>query len=172
LQHAKLTAFGPHASQKIRSTKIATYVNFSKRKPPSFPSSQKLGSARSSRRFGISEDENLSLISETVAYLKKHGRESGLRREHFFDGYIHNREYCPENAQSRSRRRRRRPLSLRYNGGTSTSRLGEIVADVRSKFAGRHGIHAHNDCDVAVANTLVAVETAQTHVQGCLNGLR
>ena len=55
-------------------------------------------------------------------------------------------------------------------GGTATSRLGAIVADVRSKFSGQIGIHAHNDCDVAVANTLAAVENGVTHVQGCLNG--
>ena len=51
-----------------------------------------------------------------------------------------------------------------------TSKLGAIVADVRSKFDGVIGIHAHNDCDVAVANTMAAVEDGASHVQGCLNG--
>ena len=56
------------------------------------------------------------------------------------------------------------------NGGTITSRLAEIVADVRQQFDGVLGIHPHNDTDVAVANALAAVEGGATHVQGCMNG--
>ena len=56
------------------------------------------------------------------------------------------------------------------NGGTLTGRLAEIVAEVRRRFDGVIGIHTHNDSDVAVANTLAAVEAGATHVQGCMNG--
>jgi 2-isopropylmalate synthase len=56
------------------------------------------------------------------------------------------------------------------NGGTITSRLAEIVADVRQQFDGVLGIHPHNDTDVAVANALAAIEGGATHVQGCMNG--
>ena len=56
------------------------------------------------------------------------------------------------------------------NGGTLTSRLIEICAEVRKRFDGMLGIHTHNDSDVAVANTLAAVEQGFTHVQGCMNG--
>ncbi|MBV8819117.1 MAG: citramalate synthase, partial [Acidobacteriaceae bacterium] len=56
------------------------------------------------------------------------------------------------------------------NGGTLTHRLVEIVAEVRKRFDGTIGIHTHNDSDVAVANTIAAVEAGCTHVQGCMNG--
>jgi 2-isopropylmalate synthase len=56
------------------------------------------------------------------------------------------------------------------NGGTMTSRLAEICADVRKRFDGVLGIHTHNDCELAVANTLAAVEQGFAHVQGCMNG--
>ena len=56
------------------------------------------------------------------------------------------------------------------NGGTLTGRLAEVVAEVRKRFDGVIGIHTHNDSDVAVANTLAAVEAGVTHVQGCMNG--
>ena len=56
------------------------------------------------------------------------------------------------------------------NGGTITGRLVEIVAEVRKRFDGVIGIHTHNDSDVAVANTIAAVEAGATHVQGCMNG--
>ncbi len=56
------------------------------------------------------------------------------------------------------------------NGGTLTGRLAEIVAEVRKRFDGVIGIHTHNDSDLAVANTIAAVEAGATHVQGCMNG--
>src|SRR5216684_8160130 len=56
------------------------------------------------------------------------------------------------------------------NGGTLTGKLTEILAVVRERFDGVIGIHTHNDTDVAVANTLAAVEQGCTHVQGCMNG--
>ena len=56
------------------------------------------------------------------------------------------------------------------NGGTLTGRLVEIVAEVRKRFDGVIGIHTHNDSDVAVANSIAAVEAGATHVQGCMNG--
>jgi len=56
------------------------------------------------------------------------------------------------------------------NGGTVTARVAEIVAEVRRRFDGPIGIHAHNDCDLAVANSIAAVESGATHVQGTMNG--
>src|SRR5262249_16977564 len=56
------------------------------------------------------------------------------------------------------------------NGGNLTHRIIEVVADVRKRFDGVLGIHTHNDADVAVANSLAAVEAGATHVQGCMNG--
>jgi 2-isopropylmalate synthase len=56
------------------------------------------------------------------------------------------------------------------NGGNLTHRIVEVVSEVRKRFDGVLGIHTHNDCDVAVANTIAAVEPGCTHVQGCING--
>ena len=91
--------------------------------------------------------------------------------EHFFDGYTRQPGLRPA--------RRSRPRSQAgadvlclcdTNGGTLTGRLAEIVAEVRRRFDGVLGIHTHNDSDVAVANTIAAVEAGATHVQGCMNG--
>src|SRR5213079_1175661 len=56
------------------------------------------------------------------------------------------------------------------NGGTLTTKLAEIVDVVRARFDGVIGIHTHNDSDVAVANSLAAIQHGATHVQGCMNG--
>jgi 2-isopropylmalate synthase len=122
------------------------------------------------RALGISLEENLQLISETVAYLKAHGKEVVYDAEHFFDGYIHNRDYALQTLAA-ARSAGADVLCLcDTNGGTLTEFLTGIVADVRAKFDGVIGIHPHNDSDVAVANALAAVKEGVSHVQGCING--
>ena len=66
------------------------------------------------RALGITLEENLVLIAETVKYLKDHGKEVVYDAEHFFDGYTANRDYALAHARSRARRRRRRALPLRH----------------------------------------------------------
>src|SRR5450631_1632257 len=170
LRHARLTAFGStrfaknpvHEDRNVRAlVEAGTPVVFI------FGKSWDL---HVHRALGISEDENLALISETVAYLKKHGREVVYDAEHFFDGYIHNRDYALKTLEAAHTAGADVLCLCDTNGGTVTPRLAEIVAEVRSRFDGIIGIHVHNDGDLAVANTLAAVEAGATHVQGCMNG--
>jgi 2-isopropylmalate synthase len=122
------------------------------------------------RALGISLDLNLKLISETVAYLKAHGKEVIYDAEHFFDGYFANRDYALLTLEA-ARKAGADVLCLcDTNGGTLTGRVVEAVADVRQRFDGVIGIHPHNDSEMAVANAVAAVEAGATHVQGCLNG--
>jgi 2-isopropylmalate synthase len=123
-----------------------------------------------SRALGISENENLTIIAETVRYLKDHGKEVVYDAEHFFDGYIHNRDFALRTLEAAKNAGADVLCLCDTNGGTLTNFLAQIVADVRARFDGVIGIHAHNDSDVAVANALAAVEKGASHVQGCLNG--
>jgi 2-isopropylmalate synthase len=122
------------------------------------------------RALGISEDENLGLISETVAHLKAHGKEVVYDAEHFFDGYNANPDYALRTLEAAQRAGADVLCLCDTNGGTITGRLVEIVGEVRKRFDGVIGIHTHNDSDVAVANSIAAVEAGATHVQGCMNG--
>jgi 2-isopropylmalate synthase len=122
------------------------------------------------RALGITLDENLTLIADTVRYIKDHGREVVYDAEHFFDGYTANPAYALKTLEV-ARQAGADVLCLcDTNGGTLTGRLQEIVADVRRRFDGVIGIHPHNDSEVAVANALAAVDAGATHVQGCMNG--
>jgi 2-isopropylmalate synthase len=170
LHHAKLTAFGSTRFAKNPVEEDRNVRELLEAETPVIAIFGKSWDLHVHRALGISEDENLALISETVAYLKKHGREVVYDAEHFFDGYIHNTEYALKTIRAAHDAGADVLCLCDTNGGTATSRLAAIVADVRSKFTGQIGIHAHNDCDVAVANTLAAVENGATHVQGCLNG--
>ncbi len=125
-----------------------------------------MSSARSASR----EDENLAIIGETVRYLKDHGKEVVYDAEHFFDGYIHNRDFALRTLEAAKNAGADVLCLCDTNGGTLTGYLAQIVADVRAQFDGVIGIHTHNDSDVAVANALAAVEKGASHVQGCLNG--
>lgn len=122
------------------------------------------------RALNITLEENLRIIANTVSYLKSEGRELVYDAEHFFDGYAHNPEYALATIRMAADAGADVICLCDTNGGTLPGRLAEIVATVRSRLTGTLGIHAHNDSDVAVANTLAAVEAGCTHVQGCING--
>src|SRR5579872_5266079 len=122
------------------------------------------------RALGVTEEENLKMIAETVRYLKAQGKEVIYDAEHFFDGYNANRDFALRTLEAAKNAGADVIVLCDTNGGTMTSRLSAICADVRKKFDGMLGIHVHNDCDLAVANTLAAVEQGFAHVQGCMNG--
>jgi len=105
-----------------------------------------------------------------VKFLKDHGKEVVYDAEHFFDGYQANAAFALRTLEAAQKAGADVLVLCDTNGGTLTGRLAEIVADVRKRFDGVLGIHTHNDSDVAVANTLAAVEQGCTHVQGCMNG--
>jgi 2-isopropylmalate synthase len=170
LNHAKLTAFGStrfaknpvHEDRNVRALVEAG--------TPAVSIFGKTWDLHVKRALGITEEENLKLISETVRYLKDHGKEVIYDAEHFFDGYFANPDYALETLDA-ARSAGADVLCLcDTNGGTLTGRLVEAFAEVRKRFDGILGIHTHNDSGVAVANTIAAVEAGATHVQGCMNG--
>lgn len=122
--------------------------------------------------LGISNEENLSAISESVKAVKDAGREALVDCEHFFDGYKADRDYALACAKAAIDQGARWVILCDTNGGTLPTELEEIVADVTKVVPGNHlGIHTHNDTENAVANTLAAIRAGARQVQGTLNGL-
>ena len=105
-----------------------------------------------------------------MKYLKDHGREVVYDAEHFFDGYNANPDFALRTLEAAKNAGADVLCLCDTNGGNLTHRIIEVVAEVRKRFDGVLGIHTHNDADVAVANTIAAVEAGCTHVQGCING--
>ena len=170
LQHAKLTAFGATRFAKNPVEEDRNVQALLEADTPVIAIFGKSWDFHVSRALGISEDENLKIIGETVRYLKDHGKEVVYDAEHFFDGCIHNRDFALRTLEAAKNAGADVLCLCDTNGGTLPDFLAGIVADVRAKFDGVIGIHTHNDSDVAVANALAAVEKGATHVQGCLNG--
>jgi len=118
----------------------------------------------------ISPGENLAMISESVAYLKENGREVIYDAEHFFDGYKHDIEYAVKTLRAASDAGADVIVLCDTNGGTMPYEVEKIVTDVSGKIPAPVGIHTHNDCELAVANTIAAVRQGAVHIQGTING--
>jgi 2-isopropylmalate synthase len=168
--HAKLAAFGATRSTRNKVEQDANVAALLEAETPVVSIFGKAWDFHVTRALGITEEENLALISDTVAHLKAHGREVVYDAEHFFDGYVANRDFALRTLSAAKQAGAAVLCLCDTNGGMLPMKLEEIVADVRSQFDGILGIHCHNDTDVAVANTIVAVEAGVTHVQGCING--
>ena len=170
LRHARLTAFGATRFAKNPVHQDANVAALLDAQTPVVSIFGKTWDFHVHRALGISEEENLQLISDTVAYLKSYAREVVYDAEHFFDGYQANPAFALRTLEAAKNSGADVLCLCDTNGGTLPMRLVEIVEDVRKRFDGVLGIHTHNDSEVAVANTLVAVEAGVTHVQGCING--
>ncbi len=170
LRHSKLTAFGSTRFAKNRVDEDRNVVALLAANTPVISIFGKSWELHTTRALGITEEENLKLISETVRFLKEHGKEVVYDAEHFFDGHRANSAFALRTLEAAQKAGADVLVLCDTNGGTLTGRLSEIVAEVRKRFDGVLGIHTHNDSDVAVANTLAAVEQGCTHVQGCMNG--
>lgn len=122
--------------------------------------------------LNCSLDDNLSICSESVAYLKKKGLDTLFDAEHFFDGYKENPEYAMKVLAAAAQAGADILVLCETNGGCLPHEVYEITKTVCEQFGTiTIGIHTHNDTDCATANTLAAVRAGARHVQGTINGL-
>ena len=170
LKHARLTAFGSTRFAKNRVDQDPNVRALLEAETPTVSIFGKSWDLHVKRALGIEEEENLKLISETVKHLKDAGREVVYDAEHFFDGYNANPDFALRTLEAAKSAGADILCLCDTNGGNLTHRIIEVVSEVRKRFDGVLGIHTHNDCDVAVANSIAAIEAGCTHVQGCMNG--
>jgi len=116
-------------------------------------------------------EENLDMIYETIAYLKKYSEEVIYDAEHFFDGYRENPEYALKTLKAAENGGADIIVLADTNGGTPWNSLKKIISETKTKLNTPFGIHAHNDSDMAVVNSLIAVEEGAAQVQGTINGI-
>ena len=122
--------------------------------------------------LGCTNEENLESIVDSVAAAKSAGKQVLVDCEHFFDGYKANPEYAAACAKAAYDSGARWVVLCDTNGGTLPSEVSEIVRTMTKIIPGSHlGIHAHNDTEQAVANSLAAVEAGACQIQGTLNGI-
>jgi 2-isopropylmalate synthase len=127
--------------------------------------------------LGASPAENLDMIADSIGFILDAGREAVYDAEHFFDGYRADRDYALATLRAARDAGARTLVLCDTNGGTLTDDLVRILGDVRGSLesdpgaaAVTWGIHTHNDAELAVANSIAAVQTGVRHVQATING--
>ena len=169
-RHARIVAFGSTMRSGGRVEEDANVRALLEAETPAVSVFGKSWLLHVEQALAITPDNNLHLIRQTVAYLKAHGREVIYDAEHFFDGYKSNPGYAVATLRAAAEAGANVLTLCDTNGGTLPSEVAAIVGDVVSQIDTPIGIHTHNDCELAVANTIVAVQNGCTLVQGTING--
>jgi len=167
---AKLVAFG---STRKKNTTAATDKNLQALLEVDTPAVCIVGKSwdlHVKEALRASLEENLAMIYDSVSYLKSKGREVIFDAEHFFDGFKSNQEYALKVLKTASEAGADWLVLCDTNGGSLPPQVGEVTAFVAKNFKTPLGIHAHNDTEGAVANSVMAVVNGVTQVQGTING--
>ncbi len=116
------------------------------------------------------EQENQSMIADTVRYLKENGKEVIYDAEHFFDGYKDSPEYALATLKAAAQAGADRVVLCDTNGGTLPHEIYTITQEMQQIIDTPIGIHTHNDSECGVANSLASIQAGAIHVQGTING--
>lgn len=119
----------------------------------------------------VDEAENLAMIRDSVAFLKAEGRTVFYDAEHFFDGFRANPEFALKTVKAAEESGAAIIVLCDTNGGRMPEEIAAAVAAVRKELRIPVGIHCHNDCELAIANSLAAVDQGAVQVQGTINGI-
>ncbi len=124
--------------------------------------------------LGVTLEENLAMIADTVRYLKSHGREVLYDAEHFFDTYKDgekgDRDYALATLKAACDAGVDMLVLCDTNGGSLPEFVGKTTEEVIAALKAPVGIHTHNDCGLGVANALASVSAGAQQVQGTING--
>ncbi len=173
LKHARVTAFGMTRRKGISAEDDIGMRALVDAGTPAVTLVGKSWDFQAREVLNVSLEENLRMIADSVGYLASNVSELIYDAEHFFDGFKRNPDYALQTLQAAASAGARCLVLCDTNGGTLPDEVAAAVAAVRGAVAGAVpiGIHTHNDCDLAVANTLAAIAEGATHVQGTINGI-
>jgi len=171
LNQAKVTAFGSTRYHKFKPEEDPNLLALIDTQTPVCCIFGKSWDFHVKEALKVSLEKNLEMIYDSIKFLKSKGREVVYDAEHFFDGYKNNPEYALKTLKSAIEGGADFICLADTNGGTLTSDLIKIIIEVKKNFPNiKLGIHAHNDSDLAVANSIAAVELGAEMVQGTING--
>ena len=170
LKHAKIAAFGSTRRPKVLPEKDPLLQALVKSGAPVKTIFGKSWDLHVTDVIRTTLEENLDMIESSVAYLKEHSEEVIYDAEHFFDGYKANPQYALETLRAAELGHADFIVLCDTNGGTMPWELEEIVKDVKKHVSTPIGIHVHNDAGLGVCNSIYAVKSGATMVQGVVNG--
>ena len=171
-KNAKLTAFGMTKKSEHSAENDPMLASLINSKSSSVCLFGKSWDFQVDVALGITNEQNLENISESAKHIVSSGKEFMFDAEHCFDGYKANPEYTLSCLKAAYDQGARWIVLCDTNGGTLPHEVSKIVSEITKHIPGENlGIHAHNDTENAVANSLAAVQAGVRQIQGTINGL-
>jgi 2-isopropylmalate synthase len=171
LDRAQLCAFGSTARFLNNIEQDTNLLALLKSETPTVSIFGKTWKLHSQRSLGLTEEENETLIFKSVELLVKNGRRVVYDAEHFFDGYKDDKAFAIRMLKAAESAGADVIVLCDTNGGTLPGEVYDIVNEIKGLINKPLGIHTHNDAELAVANSLAALEAGAVHVQGTINGV-
>ena len=170
LSHAKLAAFGSTRRPSVKAEDDANLQSLVKSGAPVAAIFGKSWDFHVTDALRVPLEQNIEMIYDSVQFLKKHFEQVIFDAEHFFDGYKANPDYSLKSLKSAVAAGADCVALCDTNGGTLPADIAGAIDAIQKQISTPIGIHAHNDSELAVANSIIAVEHGAVHVQGTMNG--
>ena len=168
--HAKIAAFGMTRRGRMRVEDDSQVQMLLDAKTPVVTIVGKTWPLHVTEVFGVSLEENLSMIADTVRFLKENGREVFYDAEHFFDSFHENPDYSLATIKAANDAGADLVVLCDTNGGSLPEFVGEATERAVAHLGTPVGIHTHNDGGFGVANALIAIKAGAMQAQGTING--
>jgi 2-isopropylmalate synthase len=171
LNQARLCAFGMTRRRGVRAADDPGMKALVESQAPVITIVGKTSDFHVAEVLRVSLEENIAMIRETVAFLREVGRDVIYDAEHFFDGWKANPDYARKTIQAAVEGGAMIVVMCDTNGGSMPEEIAALTKEAAAAIDVPLGIHTHNDCDLAVANSLASIDAGAVHVQGTINGL-
>ncbi|MHB8263852.1 MAG: citramalate synthase [Acidimicrobiales bacterium] len=170
LQTATLVAFGStrHPGAKAESDEVLRHLADAGTESVCIVAKSSATQVRKALRTTL--EEGIAMAYDSVSFLVSKGLRVFFDAEHFFDGYLANAKFSMAVLKAAEDAGASTLVLCDTNGGMLPFQIGQIVGEVKARSGIQIGIHCHNDTGCAVANSIAAVQSGATHVQGCVNG--
>ena len=171
LQHAKVCAFGMTRRKGVTAAEDIGMQALINSRAPVCTIVGKTWDLHVTEVLRVSLEENLAMIHDSISFVKSQGREAIYDAEHCFDGWKANPDYALQTLKTAAAAGADMIVMCDTNGGTLPEQIADFVRQLQQHIEVPIGIHCHNDCDLAVANSLAAVHAGAVQVQGTINGI-
>ncbi|MEX0717768.1 MAG: citramalate synthase, partial [Planctomycetaceae bacterium] len=171
LAHAKVAAFGMTRRRGISAAEDTGMVALRDSHAPVVTIVGKTWDLHVREVLRVDEAENLAMIRDSISFIANGSREVIYDAEHFFDGFRANPEFALRTIREAEKAGARIVVLCDTNGGSLPEWIAQCVEAARAALSIPVGIHTHNDCELAIANSLAAVDRGAIQVQGTINGI-
>lgn len=170
LEHARLTSFGSTRRKGLRPEEDGNLRALLQARTPCCTLFGKAWKFHVDWVLETTPEENFAMIEESCRFLKEHGREVVFDAEHFFDGWKDDPAFAMQALKAAARGGADLLCLCDTNGGAFPEEVKQVIREVKARFPLPIGVHFHEDCGMAVANSITAVRHGAMQVQGTLLG--